>query len=541
MEQRENPSSEGNSISTSKLVDSAQLPPSNVNKLMEGGISTMSFRIDKSVTSSVDSSLSPLSGNTVSLEPVVPSTGQAEKIPTPKQINISTVSAGKAVQSNAPQEASNSEMEVEPFTKDVSDPKPMTEVPQINQVQPSYCSGPLTQPCQVDQPSIGLIQAPVSTTLTTTTAVKDTPTCTSTSNTPAGSLQLPLDLSALVQSDSPLLSLLQSNLPHLNQIKENLKVLLQNSLIIQSLKSSVSQAVTTPTQSSSTKSSIQTPKTVPNVPPPNPPLVTPTQGMPGSPHRVVPTSSTPITPVSMTKTTPLKVPTTVSSHSLPVTNPGPTGSSRKPVLAQIIPGSSQQKAGGIQQVMVGNKLLSSLKPTQKPLPKPVNMATQVTPLSSADHAKAITCSSSPKPHSNLRLPLILQKDHGMNLSAKRTLSMRPSDLALVCEGQSTLVKPVDQEPMDIDVGELPPSLELPPFLQDHTYCIYNLEVTPLPQPLPEYVPNIPSERLSYAPEVPDSPRTLYKLLKVLPKKANGSLPRPKSGKIYNTPSSRPLR
>ena len=77
-----------------------------------------------------------------------------------------------------------------------------------------------------------------------------------------------------------------------------------------------------------------------------------------------------------------------------------------------------------------------------------------------------------------------------------------------------------EEPLDMGQPVVP--LELPSFLADHTYCIYNPTVPSLPRQLPEYVVTIPSERLSYAPEVPDSLRTLFKLLKVLPKKVSGS-------------------
>jgi SNF2 family DNA or RNA helicase len=76
--------------------------------------------------------------------------------------------------------------------------------------------------------------------------------------------------------------------------------------------------------------------------------------------------------------------------------------------------------------------------------------------------------------------------------------------------------------MEIDVGQTVEPLELPEHLKDHTYCVYNPTVCNVVRPSTERTGTIPVERLSYAPEVPDSPRTLFKLLKVLPKKGGST-------------------
>ncbi|XP_041346671.1 LOW QUALITY PROTEIN: ras-related protein Rab-2-like, partial [Gigantopelta aegis] len=84
-----------------------------------------------------------------------------------------------------------------------------------------------------------------------------------------------------------------------------------------------------------------------------------------------------------------------------------------------------------------------------------------------------------------------------------------------------VVKPVELEPMDIYVGSVTP-MELPSHLADHTYCIYNPTIASRSRSIPDRLITIPSERLSYAPEVPDSPKTLFKLLKVMPKKSSST-------------------
>lgn len=88
----------------------------------------------------------------------------------------------------------------------------------------------------------------------------------------------------------------------------------------------------------------------------------------------------------------------------------------------------------------------------------------------------------------------------------------------------TLVEPVDAEPMDLDVGEPFQILELPPHLRDHSYSCYNPEegerIASQQAVSIKVFSGIPPARVSYAPPLPDSPNTLYKLLKVIPKKSS---------------------
>ena len=83
---------------------------------------------------------------------------------------------------------------------------------------------------------------------------------------------------------------------------------------------------------------------------------------------------------------------------------------------------------------------------------------------------------------------------------------------------------------DIDVGQPIRRCELPPHLREHDYCLYNpeeglcREMRQAAVPDAQFSCNIPPARLSYAPVIPESPATLYKLLKVQPSKS--STPRP---------------
>lgn len=89
--------------------------------------------------------------------------------------------------------------------------------------------------------------------------------------------------------------------------------------------------------------------------------------------------------------------------------------------------------------------------------------------------------------------------------------------------KKTVVSPAETESMEVDVGQPVKRLEFPPHLRDHTYCIYNPEEGDVMKKARmkniRVVSNIPPARLSYAPQVPESPTTLYKLCKVIPRKS----------------------
>ena len=86
----------------------------------------------------------------------------------------------------------------------------------------------------------------------------------------------------------------------------------------------------------------------------------------------------------------------------------------------------------------------------------------------------------------------------------------------------TVVQPAESEAMEVDVGQPVQKLQLPKHLKDHSYSLYNPEEGERQRVNRRdfaFVSSIPPARLSYAPQVPDSPSTLHKLLKVNPKKS----------------------
>ena len=94
----------------------------------------------------------------------------------------------------------------------------------------------------------------------------------------------------------------------------------------------------------------------------------------------------------------------------------------------------------------------------------------------------------------------------------------------------TVVQPAESEAMEVDVGQPVQKMKLPKHLKDHSYSLYNPEEAEKHRLLSarnfSFVSSIPPTRLSYAPQVPDSPSTFHKLLKVLPKKNSRQLQSP---------------
>ena len=89
---------------------------------------------------------------------------------------------------------------------------------------------------------------------------------------------------------------------------------------------------------------------------------------------------------------------------------------------------------------------------------------------------------------------------------------------------------------DIDVGLPVQRCEFPPHLREHNYCLYNLEEGLAREKRQvaldaQFLCNIPPARLSYAPVIPESPATLYKLLKVQPSKSSTPRPRLLQGRL----------
>lgn len=333
----------------------------------------------------------------------------------------------------------------------------------------------------------------------------------------------PTAMPHLTQSDASILALLQSNLPQLNQMRENLRNLIQSSLLLQTLKTAATNTVI-PTQ---------TPNTVKQ----QPSKATPSGGTTAAPL----TSSVPgvgsnlqkIVSVAESVVSTINKGTSNASASLP----SATGSSsRKPVLAQVIGKTTQNELtplSNTKQLLSPSTKTPGSKLANIPLAKPITKGSTISKLSSS-------------PLKSKFGSKIVEKE--LNFSGSLTPHTSGASPLSMLFGDKDVIEPIEQEPAFIDVvGETPPPLDLPPHLKDHTYCIYNPTVQATPRSVPEVIPTIPQERLSYAPEIPDSPRTLYKLLKVLPKKSNGSCSsstiksKTNSVKYTNTPSTKPLR
>ena len=299
--------------------------------------------------------------------------------------------------------------------------------------------------------------------------------------TPEG-VEIPFD-SPLSQMDLQLLSLLQTanlNAPNLSEFQQYIKTIIQNNLILQSIKTSLSSSlIASPSKPLSAASSITnvTPSVSQTVRKPVLAQVIGTGGpvkKPSVPQLLAKTPSSlrqggsstmGVTPLASTTSLPQTSSTTVST------------SSHGPVSVNIVPSSDPSET-----------------PTTTPL------------------GKSFIISQS-------KVPSILRKQTPP--TSQSPLLALSAKLSSGSHSPAEVVKPVELEPMDIDVGSVTP-MEFPPHLADHTYCIYNPTIASRSRSIPDRLITIPSERLSYAPEVPDSPKTLFKLLKVMPKKSSST-------------------
>ena len=279
-----------------------------------------------------------------------------------------------------------------------------------------------------------------------------------------------------------------------------------------------------------TRSPVATPSPVakPSPPPPSKASTPPKPVKPVSSSSGAKTASSPSTSSSAsTQTKRQRSPMPVFAQVLPQAS---SGSTTKVTISQgvvgrpspvVVPKQPKNVTGSFmsplllsrQKTKVSSKLVSVPSRSRSPLP-PVtasSMQTSTTPLSTT------------------------KKEGGAVKMSSRTAAKQ---LHLA----KTLVEPVDAEPMDVDVGEPFQILELPPHLRDHSYSRYNPEegeriIKQRSQNIRVFS-GIPPARVSYAPPLPDSPDTLYKLLKILPKKTSS---RRSSSASNRTPSKRNKR
>ena len=258
-----------------------------------------------------------------------------------------------------------------------------------------------------------------------------------------------------------------------------------------------------------------------------------------------PTSAAAPTAPSVSK--PVKPVTQVSKSTATSSSPAATSSTAlsqalrqrpsMPVFAQVLP---QVTSGGTTKVTISHGVVGRPSPVVIPKqPKngsftsPLLLSRQKTKVKTAlisvpqaSSSASVSLSLTPSLSTSLSstsskkggTPLIVFKREGGGTRMSTRAAAKQQHLT------KTLVEPVDTEPMDLDVGEPFQILELPPHLRDHSYSRYNPEegdkVTKQRTQNIRTYSSIPPARVSYAPPLPDSPDTLYKLLKVLPKKSS---------------------
>ena len=227
------------------------------------------------------------------------------------------------------------------------------------------------------------------------------------------------------------------------------------------------------------------------------------------------------------------------------------GSSRRPVLAQIIQRGPPMNTLGVPvsrsqpQVPPTVKQTLSTATCTSHLSIPTAPLVSCKPNPSLSQSTSTDCSPSYFPLLFPRDALVSSIDSTSDPPSPLPISISlPPTLAPLSHTPSpsastpTVMHPIDHEPMDVDVGQTAVPLDRPSHLLDHDYCLYNPTLSAGSQGNIFTQLSIPSERLSYAPEVPDSPRTLYKLLKILPRRvSSASRVRAALVKTPSTPSS----
>ena len=230
--------------------------------------------------------------------------------------------------------------------------------------------------------------------------------------------------------------------------------------------------------------------------------------------------------------------------------------STTPVFAQILP---QVASGGASKVTISQGVVG--RPTPVVIPKQPRNGAAVSggftsPLLLSRQKKAKVSSTLASIPTATGITVVTAADHSSPLTSTGTMTtpqsrgkregggtrMSTRTAAKQHHLTKTLVEPVDAEPMDLDVGEPFQILELPPHLKDHSYSRYNPEegerIARQQTMSIKVLSGIPPARVSYAPPLPDSPNTLYKLLKVIPKKTTS---RRSSAASSRTPSKRSRR
>ena len=295
----------------------------------------------------------------------------------------------------------------------------------------------------------------------------------------------------------PLLQFLQQNFP---KIHDDLKGLIQstaNPLLARSLQNSSPNTAPNP---------------VPVLPTPKPAVAVPIRGAP---------------PVAVTSArTPVFAQIISSSTS---SQPAPTAAAKTPI-------TTPRPAAALAASPLGTQQQQQRLPVSKPAPAPqvVMAATSPTCYGPFDN----TCSTvTGRQPTASQLSTAVGGAH-IKMEVPKEINLRKLQAQSLSDHGSV----GDHGDMvDIDVGQPVRYCELPPHLRDHNYSLYNPEEG-LSREMRQLAPdaqfscNIPPARLSYAPVIPESPATLYKLLKVQPSKS--STPRPRLSQARSGPRQR---
>ena len=431
-------------------------------------------------------------------------------------------------------------------------------------------SGVGTPPTATPTSSTARVETPRATTTTATATPSATPAAvvgsvqTDTATTAPKGLNLPI--LQFLQANFPALQLGDSSKPGIFQVHTLLAHVLQQQQQLQQLQQQAQQQVQKavasgqplPTSSMSAgKSSKPAGTSGSSISTPSPPPITaiPSPAQPVKPVQPATTRlNQPAKVVQPAVSTGLTKTPTTSSPSLSTSRPSAKSAKQRspmPVFAQILP---QLTTGGATKITISQGVVGRPSPVVVPK-QPKNVAGGFTsPLLLARQKTKVAppLASVPTPsHSRSLLPptnasttTVTLASTPLSTARKEAGSARMSTRTAAKQHHlaKTLVEPVDAEPMDVDVGEPFQILELPPHLKDHSYSRYNPEEGE--RILKQQAQNIrvfsgiPPARVSYAPPLPDSPNTLYKLLKVLPKK-NSS--RKSSTASLKTPSKKSSR
>lgn len=393
--------------------------------------------------------------------------------------------------------------------------QPLSHAP----LQPSNVPA-LPQPSPVQsQPSTTQTQAAISSSQPSNTPLQPLTTSSTTTATSSSSDTTPKGLNL------PLLEFLRANFPSLRldnpkdifQVNTLLAHVLQQQQVLQQAQLQVSQAQQAAALRIS--SAAQGSKLV----------ATSASLLAGQQSSASPSSLQLAKPVGLVSQ-PAKPALSTSSTTMSTTfTQGTVAKNRTPVFAQILPQSSSTGTLSLSTTTSSTKSASPIivpKQPKRGFTSPLLLGKQKATTDKVVHTTLASIPSVlPNTPSPLHTSILMTKSASFRKELPRLSTRSATKLSLQTMPQAkTLVEPAENEFTEIDVGEPFQILDLPPHLKDHCYSRYNPEegerIAKLKGLNLKISSSIPPARVSYAPQVPDSPTTLFKLLKVTPRKTS---------------------